>query len=117
MKIINIQIGNKNFTAKLFDNAAAQALIKKLPFSLKMSDLNKNEKYFYLSENLPTNSQHIDSIQAGDLMLYNSNCIVIFYKNFQTSYSYTKLGSIENSSELLEILGQGSVEVKFNILN
>ena len=33
-------------------------------------------------------------------MLYNDNCIVLFYKSFDTEYSYTKLGHIDNLSEL-----------------
>lgn len=35
-----------------------------------MSDLNGNEKYYYLDENLPTNSENIGHINAGDIMLY-----------------------------------------------
>ena len=42
-------------------------------------------------------------------MLYGNNCLVIFYKSFDTSYSYTKIGHIDN----LDNLGNGSITAKF----
>ena len=95
IKTINMQIGNKNFTIKLFDNNAAQNLITQLPLTLDMKELNGNEKYSYLPKKLPADSQNISEIKAGDLMLFGSDCLVLFYKNFHTSYSYTKIGYIE----------------------
>ena len=40
-------------------------------------------------------------------MLFSDNCLVIFYKSFDTSYSYTKIGHIDN----LPNLGNGSITV------
>ncbi len=67
-----------------------------------MKDLNKNEKYVYLNESLPTNKYYPKHIQKGDVMLYEDNCIVIFYKSFDTNYSYTKIGSIIDLEDLTE---------------
>ncbi|WP_294661870.1 hypothetical protein LIY46_02750 [Fusobacterium varium] len=116
IKTINMQIGNKNFTIKLFDNNAAQNLITQLPLTLDMKELNGNEKYSYLPKKLPADSQNISEIKAGDLMLFGSDCLVLFYKNFHTSYSYTKIGYIENITELTAALGNGNIKVKLNIL-
>ncbi|MHD0316438.1 cyclophilin-like fold protein [Fusobacterium sp. THCT1E2] len=116
IKTINMQIGNKNFTIKLFDNNAAQNLIIQLPLTLDMKELNGNEKYSYLPKKLPADSQNISEIKAGDLMLFGSDCLVLFYKNFHTSYSYTKIGYIENITELTAALGNGNIKVKLNIL-
>lgn len=116
IKTINMQIGNKNFTIKLFDNNAAQNLITQLPLTLDMKELNGNEKYSYLPKKLPADSQNISEIKAGDLMLFGSDCLVLFYKNFHTSYSYTKIGYIENITELTATLGNGNIKVKLNIL-
>jgi hypothetical protein len=116
MATINIQIGSKTFTAKLFDNASSVALMAMLPMTINMSELNGNEKYYHMPNGLPTNSQHVGTINTGDLMLYGSDSLVIFYKNFNTSYSYTRLGYIENMSGLANTLGNGSVQVTFTLV-
>ena len=45
-------------------------------------------------------------------MLYGNNCLVIFYESFSTTYSYTKIGHIENIDNLKENLESGNVEIK-----
>ena len=57
------------------------------------------------------------NINAGDLMLYGSNCLVIFYESFSTSYSYTKIGHIDNPEGLAETLGSGNIKVTFEVAN
>lgn len=117
IKSINMQIGNKNFIIKLFNNNAARSLITQLPLTLDMKELNGNEKYSYLPKKLPTDSQNISEIKTGDLMLFGSDCLVLFYKNFHTSYSYTKIGYIEDISELTTALGKENIQIKLSILD
>ena len=97
----------------LEDNPAALAFVEMLPLECDMNELNGNEKYFYLADDLPSNSVSVKQIHAGDLMLFGSNCLVIFYKDFATSYSYTRLGKLDNPVDLEKILGAGNVRVKF----
>ena len=80
-----------------------------------MKELNNNEKYYDLPHSLPTNSSNPGTIQNGDLMLYGSKTIVLFYKTFPTSYSYTRLGYINNPSGLQSALGSGNVTVTFEL--
>lgn len=115
MPKVNIQVGSASFKAVLYDNPSTQAFLAQLPLTLNMSELNGNEKYYNLSDSLPTDSQRVENIKTGDLMLYGSDCFVLFYKSFFTSYSYTRLGYIENVSGLADALGRGSVEVTFSI--
>ena len=110
---IEIVVGDKIFSAALYDNEAAKALTEQLPMTLNMSELNGNEKYYYLENNLPTNSGRPSGINTGDIMLYGRNCLVLFYKSFSTSYSYTPLGHIDDPAGLAEALGSGSVRVTF----
>lgn len=113
MNQIKITVGDKNFSAVLYDNEAANAFAEMLPLTLDMSELNGNEKYFYLSEDLPTKSERPDKINSGDIMLYGSSCVVLFYDTFSTSYSYTRLGYIEDTAGLSDALGKGGVSIKF----
>ena len=114
MTTVKIQIGNQDFTAEFFDNASAQALLALLPITITMNDLNGNEKYYTLPQRLPTKAQLVRTINSGDLMLYGSDCLVLFYKNFNTPYSYTRLGHIVDPSGLIKALGSGNIEAKFS---
>lgn len=112
---ILITVGAKKFKAKLYDNKSAQAWKKMLPMTITMEELNGNEKYYYLSSNLPTDKKKPDKIHAGDLMLYGSDCLVLFYKTFSTSYSYTSLGYVEDITGLEAAVGKGDVKITFEI--
>ena len=100
----NINVSENNETAKTF--------ISQLPQEFNMKELNGNEKYVYMDNSLPTNSINPKNIKSGDIMLYGNDCLVIFYKSFDTNYSYTKIGHIEN----LPDLENGSIIVKMENL-
>jgi len=110
---MKITIGTTVFTANFYDNATATAFKAKLPITINMTELNGNEKYFDLPNVLPVNASNPVTIQNGDLMLYGSNTLVLFYKTFSTSYSYTRIGRIENPSGLANALGSGNATVTF----
>lgn len=112
---LTITVGTASFTATFADNATAAAFKSRLPLTLNMSELNGNEKYFYLPESLPAAASNPGTIRAGDLMLYGSDCLALFYETFRTSYSYTRIGRIDNPSGLAAALGRGSVSVTFSL--
>ena len=110
MDKIYATINNKKYEIKLENNSTVSALIKELPLEVSMNDLNNNEKYVDLDSSLPTNTYSPKHIEAGDVMLFGNNCLVIFYESFDTSYSYTKIGHIDN----LPNLGGGSISMTFS---
>ena len=106
---LKVIINGKTYNAKIEENETAQSFVNMLPVEYNMSELNGNEKYIYLDNKLPTNSYNPKHIEKGDIMLYGNNCLVVFYKSFDTSYSYTKIGHIENLSDL----GNNNITIKF----
>jgi hypothetical protein len=112
---MRIKIGTKTFAATLYDNATATAFKSLLPMTVNMVDLNGNEKYFDLPDNVPTNASNPRTIQSGDLMIYGSNTLVLFYKTFATSYSYTKLGRINDTEGFAATVGSENVTVTYEL--
>lgn len=83
--------------------------------TVNMIELHGNEKYFDLPRSLPTNASNPGTVQNGDLMLYGSSTLVLFYKTFSTSYSYTRLGRIDDVNGLVAALGSGNVTVTYEL--
>ena len=95
-----ITINDKEYNVELEDNDTTKELNKLLPLTITMNELNGNEKYYYLDKSLPSNPTNIKSINKGDIMLFGNDCLVIFYKSFETPYQYTKIGHINNLEDL-----------------
>ncbi|MBQ6381655.1 MAG: hypothetical protein IJJ41_08685 [Clostridia bacterium] len=112
---MKITVNGEAFSVTLEDNDTARAFTEMLPQTLEMSELHGNEKYHYLDTALPDNPQSVSKIQEGDILLYGDNCIVIFYKCFDTEYAYTKIGHIDNTASLEKQLGNGKIEVSFDL--
>jgi hypothetical protein len=110
---ITITIGDKVFAATLAEDATAAAFTKLLPLSITMTELNGNEKFAILSASVPVRAARPASIHTGDLMLYGSNTLVLFYKSFSTTYSYTNIGRVDDATGLEAALGPGNVAVTF----
>lgn len=112
---MNVQVGGRTFTATLEDNAAANALVEmmeKTPVTIEMSDYSGFEKVGSLGQSLPaSNSQ--TTTQPGDIVLYQGNQIVIFYGT--NSWSYTRLGRIDDLTGWEDALGSGDVTVTFSL--
>ncbi len=117
MKII-ITVGSQNFTATLENNESAKAFAEQLPLTINMNDLNDNEKYYNLNSDIKKDASfNPGKIKAGDIMLYSSNCLVLFYKTFSTSYSYVPIGHIDDVDKYVEALGKKAITVTFKLQN
>ena len=69
---MKITVGTVVFSATLNENGTVTAFKAMLPMTINMSELNANEKFFYLSSTLPTNAAPGGRIQAGDLMRHRT---------------------------------------------
>ena len=112
---MTVQIGSRSFTASLEDNAAVAALLERMEegvITLQMSDYAGFEKVGALGTSLPS-SDRPTTTQAGDIVLYQGDQIVLFYGS--NSWNYTRLGQIEELNGWQEALGNGDVSVTFSL--
>ena len=116
-----ITIGNQTLPVTLVKNNATEALMAALaanPITYEADDYGGFEKVGALGMSLPTNNQQLTT-QAGDVILYSGNQIVLFYGS--NSWSYTRLGRIDYESleQLKSFLkaGQGRVSVTLSAEN
>lgn len=112
---MTLQIGNNTFTATLENNDAVDALVDMMreePVVIQMSDYSGFEKVGSLGTSLPASNKQTTT-QSGDIVLYNGNQIVIFYGS--NSWSYTRIGRIDNLSGWEDALGSGDVTVTFSL--
>lgn len=107
-------VGERRFAITLANTEAAAAFVALLPLTLDMPDLNGNEKHVELPKALPTNASRPGTIRNGDLMLYGSRTLVVFYLTFDSAYSYTRLGKAEDPANLAKALGHGTARITFS---
>lgn len=116
-----ITIGERTESVTLADNSATQALVKKLQQASVTVTLNSSgdfEIWGDLGFALPTSNEQINA-QPGDVILYGGRNICIFYGT--NSWSYTRLGKIDNlsASELRVFLkaGESNIGVTLSLNN
>lgn len=115
VKKMTLQIGNSSFTATLENNPALDAFVEMMNDSsiiIQMNDYSGFEKVGSLGTNLPADDKQTTT-HAGDIVLYNGNQIVIFYGS--NSWSYTRLGKIDDLSGWEDALGSGDITVTFSL--
>ncbi len=114
---MKIKVNGYELIVNLEDNSSAHELIshlKKENIIISMQDYGNFEKVGRLPFSLPRNDEYFTT-KPGDIILYQGNQFVIYYDT--NSYSFTKLGSIENATKekLLEILGKKEIVVEISI--
>ncbi len=117
MKQIALSFNGHTYTATLADNSSAQAFAELLKseggaMSVHMSEYGGWEKVGALGQTLPSSDTQTTTA-PGDFVLYQSNSVVLFYGS--NSWSYTRLGRIDDPSGLREALGDGDVEITFRL--
>lgn len=113
--IIKLKVNDTIFDIELENNSATKELVKKLEtgnVSVNATDYGNFEKVGNLGFSLPANDENINT-EPGDIVLYQGNKISVFYDSH--SWSYTKLGKIQNVSDLKESLSSGDTTLEFSL--
>ena len=116
---IKIIVSGKTLSVKIEDNEATQALVAALreaSITYEANDYGGFEKVGLLGRTLPASDTQITT-QAGDVILYSGNQIVLFYGS--NTWSYTRLGKMQYESldELKSFLkaGEGNISVTLSL--
>jgi hypothetical protein len=110
-----MSVGEQRFAMTLAENDTAKAFAARLPLTLYMAELNGNEKHADLSEALPAKASRPGTIREGDVLLYGTRTVVVFYSTFTSPYAYTTIGRIEDPKALSSALGRGAARVSFSV--
>ena len=115
--LVKVKINDEIFDVVLENNSATEELIKELKkenITVNASEYGGFEKVGDLGFSLPTSDENIGT-NPGDIVLYQGDKISLFYGSH--SWSYTKLGKIDNvdPDQLREILGSGDVTLEFSL--
>ncbi|MBD5395246.1 MAG: hypothetical protein HDR71_13500 [Lachnospiraceae bacterium] len=116
---ILMKIDDETVTIAWEDNesvAALAALLSEQPMSIQMSMYGGFEQVGSFGTSLPRDDEQTTT-QAGDIVLYSGNQIVVFYGS--NSWAYTRLGRITDKSaeELKEMLGGGDVTITLELVS
>ena len=111
---MRVELNGTTLAMTLADNPTARAFVALLPLKLEMEDLHGNEKYQNLRAPLPASPEAVGRVNAGDVMLFGDNCLVIFYKSFATPYRYTRIGRVHDAMALERVFGGGRVAAAFS---
>lgn len=114
---VRIMVGSVEFIAQFSDTAPARVLLEQMPFTVEMRDHAGQEKVVQLPYAFPAATAVRPSIiEDGELYLWSSDRLVLFYTTFRNSYGgYVRLGRIEDTTGLLEALGHGVATVTFSL--
>ena len=117
MKTLTMKIDGTNVAVDWEENesvAALTELVKDNPLMIQMSVYGGFEQVGPIGTSLPRNDVQTTT-QAGDIVLYSGNQIVVFYGS--NSWSYTRLGHITDKSaeELNSLLGNGNITLTLSV--
>ncbi|MCM1192319.1 MAG: cyclophilin-like fold protein [Acetatifactor muris] len=114
---ILMKIGDEAVTVTWENNESVTALtelLREQPMSIQMSMYGGFEQVGSFGTSLPRDDEQTTT-QAGDIVLYSGNQMVVFYGS--NSWAYTRLGRITDKSaeELEELLGSGNVTITLEL--
>ena len=114
---MKLLIGETEVAVQWEDNdsvAALRELVADKPLTIALSMYGGFEQVGSIGTSLPRNDVQTVT-EAGDIVLYAGNQIVIFYGS--NSWAYTRLGKVTDQSaeELAELLGKENVEIRLEM--
>ena len=117
MKTLTMKIDGATVAVDWEENesvAALTELVKDKPLTVQTSMYGGFEQVGSIGTSLPRNDAQTTT-QAGDIVLYSGNQIVVFYGT--NSWAYTRLGHItdKTAAQMKDLLGNGNVTLGLSV--
>ncbi|MBQ8933174.1 MAG: hypothetical protein IJ061_02700 [Lachnospiraceae bacterium] len=115
--MLQMKIGETKVSVNWEDNdsvAALKELCKDVPLTIQMSMYGGFEQVGSIGTRLPSNDAQTTT-SAGDIVLYSSNQLVVFYGS--NSWAYTRLGHItdQDAAGMASLLSKGNVTITISM--
>ena len=115
--VLQMRINDVPVAVQWEENESVEALIelvRETPLTISMSMYGGFEQVGPIGEKLPRSDMQTTT-EAGDIVLYSGNQLVVFYG--ANSWAYTRLGHITDKTpaDLAELLGNGNVTVTISV--
>ena len=115
--MLQMKIGETKVSVSWEDNdsvAALKELCKDAPLTIQMSMYGGFELVGSIGTRLPSNDAQTTT-SAGDIVLYSSNQVVVFYGS--NSWDYTRLGHItdQDAAGMASLLSNGNVTITISM--
>ena len=109
-EIMKLEIDNQELDVVWENNASVEAIKNLCPLSINMHQYGDFEQVGSINQSIVSDDKEITT-KPGDIVLYSSNQIVVFFGT--NTWSYTKLGHISLSdSELNTLLNKSNVTLR-----
>lgn len=110
---MELYVGDKKVPVLWEENESVKELfdeVTKCDITVQMSMYSNNEQVGSLGKSYTSNDIQMTTYN-GDIVLYNSSNIVVFYGS--NTWSYTKLGKMQLSeNEVTDLLSNGDIVLK-----
>jgi hypothetical protein len=107
-----LETADRTYEAVFYENELTEILVDAMPFTIDLRDFMGQEKVGSIPIKLPTlKAQQVGTVEKGHLYLWANTDLVLFYKTFDTTYSYVNIGYFKHAKEVDALVSATKVTV------
>ncbi|OYQ67960.1 cyclophilin-like fold protein [Aerococcus sp. 1KP-2016] len=107
-----LETTDRTYEAVFYENELTEILVDAMPFTIDLRDFMGQEKVGSIPIKLPSlKAQQVGTVEKGHLYLWANTDLVLFYKTFDTTYSYVNIGYFKNAKEVDALVSATEITV------
>ncbi len=108
-------VNGQELKAILYNTETNRRLVSEIQrnpwLQLSCYDVDGTYKYYDLPRNYPTNTETIQSVKAGEILMDGSDRILLYYQDAELNGEYTKIGYFEDAARAAEAIGIEDIQL------